>query len=70
MKKKYWVVWNRRKKLWQAKKTGNAVALKNFPVKENAVKYASDMARRNAPSIFIIKNQDGTVAEEKNYTPE
>lgn len=67
MKKKYWVVWAKNLQKWQVKKTGSKVALKNFDLKSEAIVYAMDMAKRNAPSQLIVKKKDGTKEELRNY---
>jgi hypothetical protein len=64
---KYWVVWTSSIEKWQVKKTGNAVALRNFDTKEPAISYAVTVARNNVPSQLIIKLKDGKIEDERTY---
>lgn len=64
---KYWVVWNSANEQWQVTKTGNAQAIKNFSTKPPAIDYGVAIAKNNMPSQLFIKNQDGTIADERTY---
>lgn len=67
MRAKYWVVWSKSLEQWQVKKTGNEVALRNFNIKQDAIKHGVQIAKANKPSQLFIKKKDGEIEDERTY---
>lgn len=51
---------------WAVKKAGSIRATKSFSQKEEAVKFARELSRREMTELYIHK-KDGTVQERNSY---
>lgn len=68
MKNKYWVVWTKNVQKWQVKKSMGGASMKNFDVKKEAISYALELAKKNAPSQLTIRKKDGSIEEERQFS--
>lgn len=51
---------------WAVKKSGSIKASKSFDRKEDAIKYARELSRKEATELFIHK-KDGKIQERSTY---
>ncbi len=51
---------------WAVKKSGSTRASQTFDRKEDAIKYAREISRKESADLFIHK-KDGTVQERNSY---
>lgn len=51
---------------WTVKKSGSVMPSKSFDRKEDAIKYAKELSKREQTELYIHK-KDGTVQERNSY---
>ena len=52
---------------WTVRKDGEAQALARKDSRDEALRFACDLARRDEPSRVVIEPGDGTIAEEHKF---
>lgn len=52
---------------WDLKKSGAPIPLRHFQDKRTALVYSSRYARRRAPSVLVVRRQDGTFQQTRTY---